>query len=73
MDVFEQILCKDVVKLEPQYIDKNYKTHVLTKLKKKVEGVCSKHGYIKNDSIKIDIDCNAPKNSSSSERPTNIT
>jgi DNA-directed RNA polymerase subunit E'/Rpb7 len=53
MDVFEHVLCKDVIKLEPQFIDKNYKNHVLTKLKKKVEGVCSKHGYIKHDSVQL--------------------
>ena len=41
----------DVVKLAPKLCTKSYKKHILSILKKKYEGICSKHGYIYNDSI----------------------
>lgn len=53
MDVFNNVLCRESIKLEPKYINKNFKTELLNRLKAKVEGVCTKHGYIKQNSINI--------------------
>lgn len=53
MDVFNRVLCKENVKLEPKFINSNFKAEVLSRLRNNVEGMCSKHGYIKHGSIDI--------------------
>jgi DNA-directed RNA polymerase subunit E'/Rpb7 len=50
------LLCEKI-KLEPTFIHKYYKDEVLRRLKIKVEGICSKHGYIKLNSIEIHKIC----------------
>lgn len=39
--------------LKPHELNKDYDNKINKKLKDKLEGICSKHGYIKKDSIKI--------------------
>ncbi len=53
MDVFNRILCKETIKLEPKFLSSGFRNEILKRLKTKVEGICSKHGYIKHDSIEI--------------------
>jgi DNA-directed RNA polymerase subunit E'/Rpb7 len=53
MEVFNRVLCKETIKLEPKYINKEFKNEIFSRLKSKVEGVCSKHGYIKHGSVEI--------------------
>jgi DNA-directed RNA polymerase subunit E'/Rpb7 len=53
MDIFNRVLCKESIKLEPRFINKGFKTEILSRLKKRVEGVCSKHGFIKHDSVEL--------------------
>jgi DNA-directed RNA polymerase subunit E'/Rpb7 len=49
-------LCEKI-KLEPAFISSGYKDEVLKRLKVKVEGICTKHGYIKPDSIELHKIC----------------
>lgn len=51
--VFTKLLVNDYIKLHPKSITKNTNQIILQKLKEKLEGKCSKHGYIKRDSIEI--------------------
>lgn len=53
MDIFNRTLCKEIIKLEPKFININFKKEIKNRLERKVEGVCTKHGYIKNNSIEI--------------------
>lgn len=46
-------LLKERIKIEPKYITKNYRQELLNRLRQKVEGICSKHGYVRKDSIAI--------------------
>lgn len=39
--------------LKPHELNKDYDNKINKKLRDKLEGICSKHGYIKKDSIKI--------------------
>lgn len=48
-----KVLLKDKIKLEPKYLTSKYYIEILKRLKEKLEGKCSKHGYIKTDSIEI--------------------
>jgi DNA-directed RNA polymerase subunit E'/Rpb7 len=48
-----KVLLKEKIKLEPKYLIKKYAIEILNRLKNKVEGKCSKHGYIKEESIEI--------------------
>lgn len=57
MDTFVDIKNEDVVKIPPRLLTNDLKTNVLHALQKKYEGVCSKFGYIKKDSIR-DISLN---------------
>jgi DNA-directed RNA polymerase subunit E'/Rpb7 len=52
-NIFVRVQLCEKVKLEPAFISKSYKDEVLRRLKAKVEGICTKHGYIKPDSIEI--------------------
>lgn len=51
--VFTKILLNDYIKLHPKSITKNTNQIILQNLKEKIEGKCSKHGYVKRDSIEI--------------------
>ena len=51
--VFTRVLVNDYIKLHPKKTNKNTPAIILEKLKEKVEGKCSKHGYIKVDSVEI--------------------
>lgn len=51
--VFTRVLLSDYIKLHPRYLSKDIDVIITEKLKEKVEGKCTKHGYIKKDSIDI--------------------
>lgn len=53
MNNFLEIKNVDIVKLSPKYLDNNIQEHIKNSLKKKYEGLCSKFGYIKSNSIKL--------------------
>ena len=53
MEVFNRVLCKESIKLEPRCLDRGFKDKIFTRLRKRVEGVCSKHGYIKHNTVEI--------------------
>tara|TARA_Y100000389_G_C17435808_1_gene505419 strand:+ start:50 stop:793 length:744 start_codon:yes stop_codon:yes gene_type:complete len=53
MNNFTEIRNKDTVKIAPWLLNSNYKKNILTVLKKKYEGICSKFGYIKQNSIEL--------------------
>ena len=52
-NMFMPIKFNTTVQLTPKELNKNFEQTILNKLKKTLENVCSKHGYIKNNSIKI--------------------
>lgn len=52
-DIFVRVLLNEKIKLEPSFINKGFRDELVRRLKKKVEGVCSRHGYIKRGSIEI--------------------
>ena len=51
MDNFIETTLNDVVKVHPIYCNNNLTNHIVDILKKKYEGICSKFGYIKENSI----------------------
>lgn len=53
MNNFLEIRNNDVVKLSPKFLDVDLKQHILRSLQKKYEGMCSKYGYIKMNSINV--------------------
>lgn len=53
MNNFTEINNKDTVKIAPWLLNANYKQNILKVLKKKYEGICSKFGYIKQNSIEL--------------------
>jgi DNA-directed RNA polymerase subunit E'/Rpb7 len=53
MEVFNKILCKENIKLEPKFISRAFAIEVKKRLINKVEGKCTKHGYIKHNSVEI--------------------
>ena len=52
-NIFMRMQLCEKVKLEPAFITKSYRDEVMKRLKAKVEGICSRHGFIKADSIEI--------------------
>lgn len=52
-NIFYRVLLNDRVKIEPRFLGKNYRDHVTQKLKTTMEGVCTKHGFIKQGSIEV--------------------
>ena len=52
-DIYVRSLLHEKVKLPAGKINKNYKETIFNELKAKVEGKCTKHGFIKADSIDI--------------------
>lgn len=53
MNNFINIKNRDTVKLAPWMLNKDYKTNILSILKSRYEGICSKFGYIKRNSIEL--------------------
>jgi DNA-directed RNA polymerase subunit E'/Rpb7 len=53
MDNFIEIKHRDMVKISPCLLNSNYSSNIHKILKKKYEGICSKFGFIKNDSIQL--------------------
>ncbi len=52
-ELFIPIKFKCNIILKPDELDSNFEKTILMKIKKTYENVCSKYGYIKNNSIKI--------------------
>jgi len=52
-EIFIKSLLTENVKLPASKINKNYKDVIAQELKHKIEGKCTKHGYIKNGSVEI--------------------
>lgn len=52
-NIFFKCLLNDKVKIEPIHLGKGVRDHVARKLKTSIEGMCSKHGYVKQGSIEI--------------------
>ena len=52
-ELFIPIKFKTNVVIKPSEMDSDFETTILKKLKTLYENVCSKYGYIKNNSIKI--------------------
>ena len=48
-----RVLLYERIKLEPKYITVSFKEEILNRLKQKVEGICSKHGYIRTNSVEL--------------------
>jgi DNA-directed RNA polymerase subunit E'/Rpb7 len=51
--MFMPIKFNTTIILTPNELNKNFESTILTKIKATLENSCSKHGYIKKDSIKI--------------------
>jgi DNA-directed RNA polymerase subunit E'/Rpb7 len=52
-DIFIRSLLHEKVKLQAMQINKNFRLTILQELQSKVEGRCTKHGFIKNKSVEI--------------------
>ena len=48
-----KVLIKERIKLEPQYLTHDFQKELNHRLRQKVEGQCTKHGYIRKGSIDI--------------------
>lgn len=57
LDIFNNVLCYENIKLEPVYLSLDYQDEILKRLKDKLEGKYTKHGFINSDSIKIHKIC----------------
>lgn len=55
--IFIRMQLCEKIKLEPAFISSSYKDEVLRRLKAKVEGICTKHGYIRPDSVELNKVC----------------
>jgi DNA-directed RNA polymerase subunit E'/Rpb7 len=55
--IFMKMLLTDKIKLEPSFLSKSFKDEILKRLKLKVEGICTRHGFVKPDSIEIHKIC----------------
>lgn len=51
------MLLAERIKLEPSFLHKQFREEVLRRLKLKVEGICSRHGFIRPDSIEVHKIC----------------
>jgi DNA-directed RNA polymerase subunit E'/Rpb7 len=52
-ELLARTLLKERIKLEPRYLTANFRDELLNRLKLKVEGICTKHGFISKNSIDI--------------------
>jgi DNA-directed RNA polymerase subunit E'/Rpb7 len=53
VDLFMPIKFRSSIQLSPSELSINFEDIILKKLKNNLENMCSRHGYIKNNSIKI--------------------
>jgi DNA-directed RNA polymerase subunit E'/Rpb7 len=51
------MLLSERVKLEPSFLHNQFRDEIVRRLKLKVEGLCSRHGYIKPNSIEVHKIC----------------
>lgn len=51
--IFINNILTQTIKLRPYEINNTYEATIIYKLKKKLEGICTKHGYIRKNSIKV--------------------
>jgi DNA-directed RNA polymerase subunit E'/Rpb7 len=56
-NIYVRLLLNEKIKLEPVFLSKNYRDEVLRRLKLKVEGICTRHGYIKPESVELHKVC----------------
>jgi len=52
-ELFIPIKFRTTITIKPNELDNNFEKTILNKLKQNYENICSKYGYIKNNSIKI--------------------
>jgi DNA-directed RNA polymerase subunit E'/Rpb7 len=52
-DIFMRILLNEKIKLEPRFLLNNFREELINRLKDKIEGKCTRHGYIRLDSIEV--------------------
>jgi len=52
-----RMLLAERVKLEPSFLHKQFREEVVRRLKLKVEGICSRHGFVRPDSIEVHKIC----------------
>lgn len=52
-NIFYRVLLNDRIKIEPRYLSKDYRNYVASKLKERMEGICTKHGYIKPGTVEL--------------------
>ena len=58
--IFINNILSENIKIQPNEINDDYENKILIKLKKKIEGICTKNGYIRKNSVKI-IKLSTPK------------
>lgn len=51
--IYKRVLCVENVKLEPEHLTTDYNIEILKRLRSKLEGKYTKHGFIKNKTIEI--------------------
>ena len=51
--IYKRVLCVENIKLEPKYLTTDYNVEILKRLRLKLEGKYTKHGFIKNKTIEI--------------------
>ena len=52
-DIFVRVLLNEKIKLEPSFITKSFAIELKNRLVHKLEGICSRHGFIRKKSIDI--------------------
>ncbi len=55
--IYMKMLLTERVKLEPSFLHKQFRDEVVRRLKIKVEGICSRHGFVRPNSIEIHKIC----------------
>jgi DNA-directed RNA polymerase subunit E'/Rpb7 len=56
-NIYMRMLLAERVKLEPSFLHKQFREEVVRRLKLKVEGICSRHGFVRPDSIEVHKIC----------------
>lgn len=52
-DIYKKILINDTLSIHFNKVNNNLENYLVTCIKNNVEGKCSKHGYIKKDSVNL--------------------
>jgi DNA-directed RNA polymerase subunit E'/Rpb7 len=52
-NIFYRTLLNDKVKIEPKFLGKDFRMYLLKKLQRTVEGICTKHGFVRCGSIEL--------------------